>query len=389
MVLLLFIKDKVSGAALKFHNKCEKNIKLTDFNISLKSSVPFAYACTENCIDKSQCICIRVEHIDEVEEKPKPFHLGIGISNRRPTSSALLEFAPPVYTTIENDECLGELSVCLSKLGQFHVWKGNMCIFTQSLSSNLDFQLPMYVCFEIFHVRIELINTSSCSHVNAIDKFSSIENCSFLMQMENDAAMSSIFLTNKQITSYCEFKYEKFHSFKNGIQLDDKSFEDQLAYDIYKPSVGILNSNNIHKLLNMDKVEKGVAEKHFNDEMDCEKFSKLEIETLFSKTSEQELLSNELFTDHLISNHAYFVANVEAFPLCNHLLQENVIHEIQYEKVLNEHRQNQRQEANRVLITVLIENEYTQEQLQHIWNTFRNTKQDDLLPNLVHRRQLL
>lgn len=378
----MFIKDKVSGAALKFHNKCEKNIKVTDCNISLKSPVPFAYACTENSIDKGQCIFIRVEHIDEVEENNMPFHLGIGISHKKPTSSALLEFAPPVYTNIENDECLGEFSVCLSKLGQFHVWKGNSCIFSQLLSSDLDFRLPMYVCFEIFHVRIELINTSSCAHVNAIDKFQRI-----------DAAILKISPTNEKIIYSRESKQEKCLSLENGMQLNDKSFKDELAYDISNPFVGMVNLNDIHRLTKIDihrllKEERGV-EKYFKEEMDCEKYSKLETETRFSKTSEQELLSSEIFTNHLISNHEYFVANVEAFPLCNHLLQENLIHEIQYEKVLNEHRQNRRQEANRILITVLIENEYTQNQLQHIWTAFRNTKQDDLLPNLVHRRHLL
>lgn len=372
----MFIKDKVSGAALKFH-KCENNIKLTDCNISLKSPVPFAYACTENSIDKGQCIFIRVEHIDEVEENNMPFHLGIGISHKRPTSSTFLEFAPSVYTIIENGECLGELSVCLSKLGQFHVWKGNSCICSQFLSSDLDFRLPMYVCFEIFHVRIELINTSSCAHVNAFDKFQRI-----------DAAMLKTSPTNEQIIYSRESKLDKCLSLENRMQPNDKSFKDELAYDKSNPSVGMLNSNDIHRPLNMNKDERGV-EKHFNDEMDCEKHSKLETETRFSKTSEQELLSSEIFTDHLISNHEYFVANVEAFPLCNHLLQEDLINEIQYEKVLNEHRQNRRQEANRILITVLIENEYTQNQLQHIWTAFRNTKQDDLLPNLVHRRQLL
>lgn len=279
-----------------------------------------------------------------------PFHLGIGISHKRPTSSTFLEFAPSVSTIIENDECLGELSVCLSKLGQFHVWKGNLCIFSELLSSDLEFRLPMYVCFEIFHVRIELINTSSCAHVNAIDKFQS-----------SDAAIEQIIYSR-------ESKEDKCLSLENRMQVNDKSFKNELAY--------------------MNKEEKGV-EKHFNYEMDCEKKSKLETETRVSKTSEQELLCSEIFTDHLISNHAYFVANVEAFPLCNHLLQENLIDEIQYEKLLNEHRQNRRQEANRILITVFIENEYTQNQLQHIWKAFRNTKQDDLLPNLVHRRQLL
>lgn len=375
--MLSFIKDKVSGAALKFHNKCEKNIKLTDCNISLKSTVPSAYACTENSIDKGQCIFIRVEHIDEVEEKHMPFHLGIGISHNKPTSSALLEFAPPVYTTIENDECLGEFSVCLSKLGQFHIWKGNSCIFSQLLSSDLDFGWPMYVCFESFHVRVELINTSSCAHVNAIDKFQRI-----------DAAMLKISPTNEQIIYSRESKQDKCLSLKNWMQLNDKSFKDELSYDISNPSVSMLNSNDNHRMLKMNKEKRGV-EKHFNDEMDCEKNSKLETETRFSKTSEQELLSSEIFTNHLISNHEYFVANVEVFPLCNHLLQEHLIHEIQHEKVLNEHRQNRRQDANRILITVLIENEYTQNQLQHIWTAFRNTKQDDLLPNLVHRRHLL
>lgn len=316
--------------------------------------------------------------------------MGIGISNKRPTSSALLEFAPPVYTTIGNDECLGELSVCLSKLGLFHVWKGNSCIFTQLPSSDLDldFQLPMYVCFEIFHVRIELKNASGCAHVNAIENIPSIANYISVNQKYNAAMLK---IANNQNISQCESKCNKNLISENLIQVNNKSLKDDLLYDISNPYVGMLNSNVSQKLLNMNKVEKGVAEKKFDDKIACEKHSKLDIETRLFKTSEQGLehLSSELFTDHLISNRAYFLANVEAFPLCNHLLQENVIDEIQYAKILNEHRQNRRQEANRVLITVLIENVYTQEQLQHIWTAFRNTKQDDLLPNLVHRRQLL
>lgn len=77
-----------------------------------------------------------------------------------------------------------------------------------------------------------------------------------------------------------------------------------------------------------------------------------------------------LFTNHLMNNFAYFVVNVKAFSLCFNLLQENIFHNTQFEEVFDQHKRN-RQEANRFLFAVLIGNEYTQEQLQNIWTTFR------------------
>lgn len=45
------------------------------------------------------------------------FYLGIGILYKKLIFSVLLEFVFLVYIIIENDECLGEMFVCIFKLG--------------------------------------------------------------------------------------------------------------------------------------------------------------------------------------------------------------------------------------------------------------------------------
>lgn len=120
------------------------------------------------------------------------------------------------------------------------------------------------------------------------------------------------------------------------------------------------------------------------EEEDCDGDSSLKTKTLLPKieSSEKDLLGSTMLTNHLRDNFEYFVANMEAFPLCYHLLQDNIFHSTQFEEVLNKHRIN-RQEANRLLCTVLIGKEYTKEQLQNVWKACRKTNQGDLLPNIV------
>lgn len=92
-------------------------------------------------------------------------------------------------------------------------------------------------------------------------------------------------------------------------------------------------------------------------------------------------MNSEVFKNHLRSTCACFIANVDCFPLCDHLLQTGIFHQHQYETILDEHRQN-RQEARRSLFSILLKKEYTPEQLRNIWAAFRDTKQDILLPKL-------
>lgn len=56
------------------------------------------------------------------------------------------------------------------------------CIDTKALPPGMDPKLPMYVCFEIFRVRIELMGTLYCKHSDAMQypKDPSQENESFM-----------------------------------------------------------------------------------------------------------------------------------------------------------------------------------------------------------------
>lgn len=47
-----------------------------------------------------------------------------------------------------------------------------------------------------------------------------------------------------------------------------------------------------------------------------------------------------VFTDHLQNTFADFIANLDAFPLCDHLLQNGILHQQQYDSILDEHREN-------------------------------------------------
>lgn len=100
-------------------------------------------------------------------------------------------------------------------------------------------------------------------------------------------------------------------------------------------------------------------------------------------------MNSEVFKNHLRSTCAGFIANVDCFPLCDHLLQTGIFHQHQYETTLDEHRQN-RQEARRSLFI-----------LGFCWR--RNTHQNNFemygrllgiqsrrlyFPNSVHRNYL-
>lgn len=159
-----FITDKENQTTLKFHRKSERNVKHKDLKISLTSPVPLAYACLENTIGTGESILVKVEHINKDEKPPNSFHLRVGLTNKRPLSNSVLDFSPSLCITIEKDECLGDLFVCISRRGHFHVCKDESCIDTKALPPGMDPKLPMYVCFEIFRVRIELMGTFYCKH---------------------------------------------------------------------------------------------------------------------------------------------------------------------------------------------------------------------------------
>lgn len=154
---------------MEFHRKSGKNVRRVEKSISLSLPIPFAYACVENKIEKAQGIPFRVVHIENFGNKPVSFYFNVGISNTKPESSLSLDFTPVVCIRIENDECLGEFFACISRRGYFHVYKGNYCIYTKALIHGVNPKSPLYVCFEIFRVRIKLVDISYCVHSDTID----------------------------------------------------------------------------------------------------------------------------------------------------------------------------------------------------------------------------
>lgn len=158
------------------------------------------------------------------------------------------------------------------------------------------------------------------------------------------------------------------------FELDDKSMEKDIKKEI-------------DELLPIDNEKKGVKIKINEEEEDKDRDVMLKIKASSPKinNSEKDLPGSTLLTNHLRNNFEYFVASVEPFPLCYHLLQDNIFLNTQLEEIFDKHKQN-RQEANRILCTVLIGKEYTNEQLQNIWKACRKTNQGDLLPNIVKNK---
>ncbi|XP_062571288.1 uncharacterized protein LOC134233341, partial [Saccostrea cucullata] len=159
------IIDKDTKAALRFHRKVDRNIDLQNerLKVSLLFPVPLAYAVLEHRLEKRHSVRVKTEHIN-ANEKPRLYHIKIGISNSDANVSNNLEFCPNIVTKLEREICIGEFDICLSPEGTFHVRKDNRCIFTKAISSEMNVDLPVYVWFEIFRIRLEAKETMYCTH---------------------------------------------------------------------------------------------------------------------------------------------------------------------------------------------------------------------------------
>lgn len=125
----------------------------------------------------------------------------------------------------------------------------------------------------------------------------------------------------------------------------------------------------------LEYIPKRIKDQHLERQQDCKKILEaieFYCEKITGERKEKEM-NSEVFKNHLRSTCAGFIANVDCFPLCDHLLQTGIFHQHQYETTLDEHRQN-RQEARRSLFSILLKKEYTPEQLRNVWAAFRDTK---------------
>lgn len=390
-----FITDKENQTTLKFHRKSERNVKHTDLKISLTSPVPLAYACLENTIGTGESILVKVEHINKDEKPPNSFHLRVGLTNKRPLSNSVLDFSPSLCIKIEKDECLGDLFVCISRRGHFHVCKDESCIDTKAIPPGMDPKLPMYVCFEIFRVRIELMGTLYCKHSDAMQypKDPSQENESFYAIVEMIQKVDEDIRTGK-ITPEVQKKFtEGLTDYANHISVRDRSksvYQMKGADEYLTPtSTGPIKGNKTDMFTlkdvweKLEDIQKRIKDQHLERHQDCKKILEaieFYCEKITGERKEKEM-NSEVFKNHLRSTCAGFIANVDCFPLCDHLLQTGIFHQHQYETILDEHKQN-RQEARRSLFSILLKKEYTPEQLRNLWAAFRDTKQETLLPKL-------
>nr|XP_011422038.2 uncharacterized protein LOC105324616 isoform X1 [Crassostrea gigas]XP_011422039.2 uncharacterized protein LOC105324616 isoform X1 [Crassostrea gigas] len=386
------IKDKDSGANLKFHKKRDRNIKPSDSMISLRSPIPFAYACAEKGISRGQGIRVRVEHIKHMEKKPNSFHLGIGISEKKLKSGSSLDIAPFLFKKLEKDECLGEFFVCISKKGKFHLCRGDLCIYSKALPTEMNPELPLYVCFEIFRVQIELMDTSYCEHSEAVEnpgeEPKSTENIPpettdpsyVIFEMFNAIRIVDEDIKSRKMTPEVRKFSDDLTEYVKHISLDRSNAEyltpisTRLAEGEGKPTLTI---NDLLKKL--EGIEKTIVEQHLERQQDYMKI--LEAIKVNREKIAEKRVDSGVFTNHLQNTCADFIANVDAFPLCDHLLQIGIFHQIQFETILDEHKLS-RQDANRSLFRILVKKEYTPEQLRSIWKAFSVTKQDSLLPKL-------
>lgn len=120
-----------------------------------------------------------------MEKKLNLFYLGIGILEKKLKFGLLLDIVFFLFKKLEKDECLGEFFVCIFKKGKFYLCRGDLCIYSKVLFIEMNFELLMYVCFEIFCVQIELMDIFYCEYLEVVENFGEelklIENIFFEM----------------------------------------------------------------------------------------------------------------------------------------------------------------------------------------------------------------
>lgn len=377
---------------MKFHRKLDRNVKLKDLKLSLSSPVPFAYACIEKSIYKGQGIYVNVKHIESTEAKPRSFHLGIGISHRKPTSASLLDFAPFLFTRIEKSECLGNLLVCISKRGNFHVCKGNSCVYTKDVPFDGNHNFPLYVWFEIFRVRIELMETLYCNHSGAVEYPMDLQSPVDSQNTDLVKILSDINekISTEKITPELQKKFStELTEYANYVSIE--RLKSVYSGNAAGRNLATSSTSQIEEgkrmeyivddiLKKLDEIKKKIMKHHLRRQEDFKKILKA-IEFNRDKIIGDRRIDSGVFKSHLRKICADFVAKVNTFPLCDHLLQFEIFHQKQYEAILDEHKLN-RQEARRSLFRILVNKEYTPEELKNIWTAFRDTKQESLLPKV-------
>ncbi|XP_048750661.2 uncharacterized protein LOC125662474 isoform X2 [Ostrea edulis] len=413
------LKDKENQAALRFHKKHDKNITLTRerYKISLTVPYPLAYAFIGDAIAKGQSIHVQARHVDD-NEKPRQYHLRVGVSNTTAISSDDLQFSLNDVHKLERDICIGDFYICVTKRGRFHIWKNDDCLFVRDLSmSSVNPSKPLYVCFEIVRICLETIGISVCTHISEATenpRISVRENNPYVLfhhvdpLRHLDQKLSDGQFTDEDVQTMNNIT-EDLTEYANSM-VADVDHEHEATEDGYLIAVSATPGTNVRQ------------EKRCQDPQESDDRSKLtiiyEMLVKMSQTAEKQHLERRasmtdlqvalqkniesiemiqkhletrlpeiprppramnLFCSHLRTICADFIQSVFVFPLCDHLFQHKILHLEQYTTIREEHKR-QPIEANRTLFHLLSRENYTPEQLENIKQAFIKTNQEHFLP---------
>ncbi|XP_056003316.1 uncharacterized protein LOC125662470 isoform X2 [Ostrea edulis] len=412
------LKDKENQAALRFHKKHDKNITLTRerYKISLTVPYPLAYAFIGDAIAKGQSIHVQARHVDD-NKKPRQYHLRIGISNTTAISSDDLQFSLNVVHKLERDNCIGDIYICVTKRGRFHIWK-DVCLFVRDLSrSNVNPRKPLYVCFEIVRICLETFGISVCTH-----KTEGIENPG--PSVENKPYVSFYHVDSlrhlDQKLSDGKFTAEDVRTINNitedlteyaNFVVSDVDHEREATEDDYLiPVSATLGTNDSWRQEKTDQdpqesdntpmltiiYEMLVKMARTAEKQHLERRTLMtDLQVVLQKNIESiEMIQNyfkspshekprryamDSFCRHLRTICADFIQSVFVFPLCDHLFQYEILHLEQY-TVIREEYKRQPIEANRTLFRFLSIENYTPEQLENIKQAFIRSNQEHFLP---------
>lgn len=368
------------------------NISNDMLTMNLIYPIPLAFACLENTIEQGNSIKFSVKHTEE-EKKPNSFHFCVGVSTKRALTPEFLDFEPFLSDRMEKDNCLGDFTVCVSRDGKLHIHKKESCIYTKSISHLVDLSMPLYVCFEIFRVRVELLETNHCNHVSDamehVEGSGENEEFPYADMIEIHDIMQHI-LRTKKVTAEDKNKIQSLtprmaeyvnHSsiVSRGIERDDEYLTPVHRTPVHVTPVHNEGMSRVIRLMETIRAEVADRMDHLTELMEQVRQIMPIVEKLLKNHGQNTNISGRDFQSHLQSTCADFVRGVDTFPLCDYLLQYGIITQAQYDK-LREESKRCREEANRDLFSILAKREYNSEEIRCIEKAFENTKQEHLLP---------
>lgn len=376
---------------MKFHRKRDENVNISNdmLTMNLIYPIPLAFACLENTIEQGNSIRFSVKHTEE-EKKPNSFHFCVGVSTKRALTPEFLDFEPFLSGRIEKDNCLGYFTVCVSRDGKLHIHKKESCIYTKSISHLVDLSMPLYVCFEIFRVRVGLLETNHCNHdsdaMEHVEGSGENEEFPYADMIEFRGIMQHI-LETKKVTAEDKSKIQsltpRMADYVNHSSIVSRRIERDDGYltplHVTPERMTPVHNEGMSRVIQlMESIRAEVADRMDHLTEQVRQIMPI-VEKLLKNHEQNTNTSGKDFQSHLQSTCADFVRGVDTFPLCDYLLQYGIITQAQYDK-LREESKRCKDEANRDLFSILAKREYNSEEICRIEKAFKETKQEHLLP---------